>query len=69
MNPVQRLAEYADEHSVVASKAGPLRCLYVNDYSQPALKGVDNAPGDYRIIKAAVHSDLEIGLAKMRKRK
>ena len=57
---------YAAEHTVVASKAGPLRYLYVNDYSQPVLKGSDDAVDDYRTIESAVHNDLETGLAKMR---
>lgn len=58
---------YAAEHSVVASEAGPLRYLYVNDYSQPVLKGADDAAGNYSTIESAVHNDLETGLTKMTK--
>ena len=58
---------YGAEHNVVASKAGPLRYLYVNDYSQPVLKAAADAAGDYGAIESAVHNDLETGLAKMSK--
>ncbi len=58
---------YDAEHSVVASSAGPLRYLYVNDYSQPVLKGTDEAAASYHSIESEVHADLNSGLAKMSK--
>jgi len=64
---VKGMCFHGAEHTVVASKAGPLRYLYVNDYSQPVLKAAADAAGDYRAIESAVHNDLETGLAKMKK--
>lgn len=55
------------EHRVVASGAGPVRYLYVNDYSQPTLRDKDGAAAFYKGIESEVHADLAKGGAKMLK--
>ena len=60
---------YNAEHRVVASSSGPLRYIYVNDYSRPVLQTKEEASADYKGIESDVHADLETGLAKMSARK
>ncbi|MBM4049187.1 MAG: cupin domain-containing protein [Planctomycetes bacterium] len=57
---------YDVEHKVVASKSGPLRYLYVNDYSQPVLKTQPESAAAYAKIKPAAKADLHRGEAKMK---
>ena len=57
---------YDAEHKVVASKSGPLRYLYVNDYSQPVLRTAPQATAAHNKVKRAAKADLHRGEAKMK---
>ena len=57
---------YDVEHKVTASKSGPLRYLYVNDYSQPVLKTAREAATDHKKIVRKAKADLHRGEAKMK---
>jgi quercetin dioxygenase-like cupin family protein len=57
---------YDVEHKVVASRSGPLRYLYVNDYSQPVLKTAGAAAAAHAKVKPAAKADLHRGEAKMK---
>ena len=57
---------YDAEHKVVASKSGPLRYLYINDYSQPTLRLAKEAAAAYKKIKPKIKADLKRGQAKMK---
>jgi len=57
---------YDAEHKVVASKSGPLRYLYVNDYSRPVLRTTPQAAAAHRKVKQGARADLHRGEAKMK---
>jgi len=57
---------YDAEHSVVASRSGPLRYLYINDYSQPTLRLAKEAAAAYKKIKPMIKADLAAGQARMK---
>lgn len=60
---------YNAEHRVVASSAGPLRYIYINDYSHPVLESREDSIFSYKGVESEVHVDLERGLARMSKRR
>lgn len=57
---------YDTEHKVIASKSGPLRYIYVNDYSQPVLKTAKEAAAEHKKVKPAATADLHRGEARMK---
>ena len=52
---------YDAEHKVVASKSGPLRYLYVNDYGRPVLKNARQAKAEHRKVDKECEADLKRG--------
>jgi len=56
---------YDTEHKVVASKSGPLRYLFVNDYSQPVAKNARESTALYKKVAPLAKKDLRRGQAKM----
>lgn len=56
---------YDTEHKVVASRSGPLRYLFVNDYSRPTAKNARESAVKYKKVKELAKKDLKRGAAKM----
>lgn len=52
---------YDAEHKLVADESGPLRYLYVNDYSHPVLATEQEASADHERIHDECDRDLERG--------